>query len=299
MTSNNKPGKSSPARNTTSNRPTPPTRRSARQERLAARQDRRDLRTAGTYGRSGGMPPIVLWSGVAVVIAAIVIVAAVVLTKPPSTSSTTNFNAPTVTTPSDIPANGQTLGNASAPVTLDLYSDFRCTGCGAFVTNMEPKLVTDFVKTGKIKLVYHDFLTIDADGSNASRDAANAALCASDEGKFWQMHDWLFANQSPQESPSAFTIDRLIGIGKAAAVDSDAFETCVNKGTHDSEIAAEQTSAPAGINATPTIFINGKVVNSSLGGNYQPTYDDIAKAIRNATPAASTTAAPSAGASAS
>ncbi len=303
MTSNKKPGNSAPARNTTPNRSMPPSRRSARQERLASRQERRDLRTAGTYGKPGGVPPFLLWSGVAVVIAVVVIVAAFVVTQQPSTSST-SFNVPTVNTPSDIPANGVTLGKAEAPVTLDLYSDFRCSGCGQFVKNMEPRVVKDFVATGKVKLVYHDLLTIDADGSHASRDAANAALCAGDEGKFWPMHDWLFANQSPTESPTAFTTDRLIGIAKAAALDSPAFETCVKQGKHNDEIAAEQKSAPAGVNATPTLFVNGKVVNSSLGAQYQPTYDDIAKAIANATTGSSSSApsgsaAPSAAASAS
>lgn len=296
MTSNKKPGKSSsPAKNTA--QPTP-TRRSARQERLAARAGGRDLRTASTRGGASGSPSIVLWSGIAIVLGLVVIVAAFIVTRPPS-SSPTNFTAPlaNVVTPSDLPANGLTLGKADAPVTLDLYSDFRCTGCGAFVRNLEPKLVSDFVATGKVKLVYHDFMIIDGDGSTASRDAANAARCAADESKFWTYHDWLFANQASNEAASAFTIDRLIGIAKAAGIDSSTFESCVKQGTHNAAAAQDMTSAPAALQAkpsTPTIFVAGTIVTSSLGANYLPTNDDIAKAINAATPASSSSAAPAA-----
>jgi protein-disulfide isomerase len=293
MTSNKKPGKpSSSAKNAAQ----PTTRRSARQERLA-RAGARDLRTAGTRGGTGS-PSIVLWSGIAIVFGLVVIVAAIVLTQKPS-SSPTNFTAPlaNVTTPSDLPVSGLTLGKPDAPVTVDLYSDFRCTGCGSFVKNLEPKLVSDFVAAGKVKLVYHDYMIIDGDGTTASRDAANAARCAADEGKFWTYHDWLFANQAANEAASAFTIDRLIGIGKAAGIDSSTFESCVKQGTHNAEAAADMSSAPAALKAkpsTPTVFVAGKIVTSSLGANYLPTNDDIAKAINEATPASSSPATPAA-----
>ena len=301
MTSKNKPGRpSSPATNT----PQSTSRRSARQERLAARAGGRDLKTAGTRGGSGGSPSILVLSGIAIVVGLVVIVAAILVTGKPSASSTssTNFTAPlsNVVTPTNVTTSGETIGNANAPVTLDLYSDFRCTGCGAFVEKTEAKLITDFVVTGKVKVVYHNFLLIDAMDqqqgiqTTASRDAANAGLCAADEGKFWQYHDWLFANQSSTEDPSAFTIDRLIGIAKAAAIDSSTFESCVKQGTHNADVAKEQTAAPSWINSTPTLVINGNQVKSSLGANYQATYDDIAKAISAATPASSSSATPAA-----
>ncbi len=291
MKPNERPGRSvSPAKTDPKpNRSSQPTQRSARQDRLAARQKRRDARNSGSS--SSGLNPILIWTGVAVVAAIVVIAAAFVLTQTNSPSSG-SYLTPTVTTPTNIASNRQTLGPANAPVTLDLYSDFRCTGCGQFARSQEPQLVSGFVEAGKLKIVYHDFLTIDSiDASQgitttASRDAANAGLCAADEGKFWTYHDWLFANQSPTEDPSAFTIDRLIGIAKAAGVDNAGFESCVQQGTHNSEVAAEQSSAPSGISATPTVFVNGKVVNSSAGPGYQPTYAEIAAAINAALAAA-------------
>jgi hypothetical protein len=67
------------------------------------------------------------------------------------------------------------------------------------------------------------------------------------------MHDWLFANQDPQESPSAFTIARLEAIGKAAGLDTSKFNPCVENGTHLADIAAEKAPSDAGF--TPATYI--------------------------------------------
>jgi protein-disulfide isomerase len=227
---------------------------------------------------------LVFWTGIAVIVGAVAIGAAVVLSRPQSYSGS-DFVRPSVITPSTIPSNGHTLGQPNAPVTLVVYSDFRCTGCAAFYRGQEPQVIDNYVAKGKLKILYQDYTLIDQiDASqglqtSASLDAANAGLCAADENAFWKYHDWLFANQSPTEDPSAFTIDRLIGIAKAAGIDNPTFETCVKDGKHDADVAAEMSAAPSTINATPALYVNGKLVTSSLGGNFQPTYADIAAVI--------------------
>jgi protein-disulfide isomerase len=300
MSSNRQPGRSS-------KQPVPPTtRRSARQERLANRRSKRDLYRASTRGTSGGNS-ILIWTGAAVAIAVVVIGAALLLTQNGSGTPTGTPIAPGIVTPSNIPQNGQTLGAANAPVTLDVYSDFRCSGCFSFYSGAEPKLIANFVAKGTVKLVYHDVLQIDRIATqqgfptNASRDAANAAMCAADEGKFWTYHDWLFSNSDPNEQPEAFSIDRLIEIAKAAGIDNAAFESCVRNGQHNADVVAQDGARPSGVNATPTIFVNGTLVSSSLGSNYQPSYDEIVAAINaalagaspSASASASTTATPS------
>jgi protein-disulfide isomerase len=160
----------------------------------------------------------------------------------------------------------------------------------------EKSLIDTYVATGKARLVWHDYLTIDADGSTASRDAANAAWCAADQGKFWTMYDWLYANQSPVEAASAFTMARLSAIGKAAGLDMTAYQACLDAGTHDAAIAAEQTDKPAQVTATPSIVVNGKFVPGATADSW-PTYSLISAAIEAAL--ASPTPSPSAGASAS
>jgi protein-disulfide isomerase len=232
------------------------------------------------------------------VIVGVLIVAFVMvqqLSKQPPASSTAELVTPGNTTPPTIPFNGRTLGQADAPATVDIYGDFRCSACYYFTeAGTEDQLIANDIATGRAKLVWHDYLTIDQDGSNASRDAANAAWCAADQGKFWTMHDWLYANQSPTEAPDAFTIDRLLKIGQAAGMDMSTFTPCVQNGTHDQEIAAEQSSAPAQVTGTPTVFVNGQLVGAQ---GSVATYDEIKAAIDavvgGTSPAPSTTASPS------
>jgi protein-disulfide isomerase len=188
-----------------------------------------------------------------------VVIVAVLVASNSGSSGSSGLTTPTVFTPANIPSNGRTLGNPDAPVTIDLYGDFRCTSCRKFtIGGTESSIVDDYVASGKAKLVWHDRLIIDElGGGTASRDAANAAWCAADQGKFWVMHDWLYANQSPTEDASAFTMARLSDIGKAAGLDMSKYQPCLDQGTHNSEISADdarvrKTIAPG----TPTVYVD-------------------------------------------
>lgn len=297
----------------TSNRPSgrpssggsvPPTsRRSARQQRLANREANRALARAGTRGGSAGGPggSLLLYSGVAVVIGAVVIVAALLLTnqsnKPKQPFGTPNAPVGSQITPNSIPTNGLTLGNADAKHTIDVYEDFQCPNCWIFTHDIESQLIANYIATGKAKLVYHDFLIIDSNtGGHESLDAANAARCASDQGMFWPYHDWLFANQY-QEASGAFTKDRLKTIGQMAGIkDLTKFNTCVDNGTHDSEIKTEQTQIPAGLTGTPGVIIDG---GTPLGSYDYATIVSALDTALGVTPSPSASASVSAAASVS
>src|SRR5512140_588062 len=211
----------------------------------------------------------------------------------------TGSNAPIITpgqansTPASIPTSGRTLGNPNAPVTIDLYGDFRCSACYTFTEmGTAAQIDNQLIATGKAKLVWHDFTIIDHnDKATASRDAANAAWCAADQNKFWPMHDSLYANQSPTEDASAFTIDRLLKIGQTVAgLDMTAFTTCVQNGTHNAEIAAEQTQLPASVSGpgggTPSVLVNGTKVDA--------TFPAVKAAVDAATPGGSSSSSPAA-----
>ena len=279
----------------------PPTsRRSARQQRLANREASRAITRASTSGSGGGgMSSLILWSVVGVVVAVVVVVGLVLTSQSKTnTSGTPNTPGVLVLTPTTITWNGQTLGNANAPVTIDLYGDFRCSACLVFtLEGTEKNVVDNYVAPGKAKLIWHDFLTIDSPGITSSRDAANAAWCAADQNRFWTMHDWLYANQSADETADSFPKSWLSEIGKAAGMDMTKFQPCLDGGTHNDAIAAEQTSKPAEIKGTPTVLVNGKMVGVANG---VPTYDQIKAAIDGvgASPAPSATVVPSVSASA-
>ena len=260
---------------------TPPDgKTSPKKQRQAGREASRALARAGTRGSSDRVAdPLLLWS-LAFIAVAIVVVAVAVFVSQPSGSSPGAVVAPNVVTPSNIASLGRTLGNSNAPATIDVYGDFRCSACYRFTSDgTEKNLVANYVATGKAKLVWHDLLSIDRfDGGTASRDAANAAWCAADQGKFWVMHDWLYANQGSSEAASAFTLSRLSDIGKAAGLDMSKFQPCLDQGAHDANIAAEAATTPPDATGTPAIFVNGKFVGDP-SANLVPTYDEIAAAI--------------------
>ena len=212
---------------------------------------------------------------------------------------------PTVTTPSDLPSDGRTLGNSNAPVTLDLWGDYRCPACQDFVVQTMPKLISNYVRPGNLKVAYHDLIVVDAQtGSTESRDAADAAdaaRCAADQGKFWAYTDWLFANQSPTESPEWFTSERLGELANRAGLDATTFESCLAGGRHDDEVAAESAAGTAaGAVGVPAFFIDGAQFDPVGGSAGMSTYDYLASvidaAIGRSAPAASAIITPAASA---
>jgi len=292
MTSNRPAGR--PAKNTV-----PPTsRRSARQQRIANREANRALTRASTHGPSGpGRGSLMVWSLAFAVVAVVVIGAAIVLSQSKTNTFSVTPIPPVVVTPTNIPSNDRTLGNPTAPVTVDLYGDFRCTFCFDFTTQgTEKNLIDNYIANGKAKLVWHDYLTIDTPGTTASRDAANAAWCAADQGKFWVMHDWLYVNQSPSEAASAFTVARLSQIAQMAGLDMTKFQPCLDQGTHNSAIADEQTAKPSDVKGTPAVVVNGKLVSDFSYAGIKVAID---AALGLPTPSPSTSASGSATASAS
>jgi protein-disulfide isomerase len=233
-----------------------------------------------------------MYTIIAVAVAAIVIAGAFLLTnQSKATQPVGPLNAPvgSAITPTSVTSNGFTLGNADAKHTIDLYEDFQCPVCRDFTHDVEPQIVSTYVATGKAKIVWHDFLVIDSKvGGTESLDAANAARCANDQGKFWPYHDWLYTNQY-LEGSGAFTKDRLKTIGQLAGIsDLAKFNTCVDSGTHNAEIQAETHPSDAG--GTPSIYVDG---GSVLAGS---DYATISAALDKAL---GVTPSPSAGASAS
>ena len=287
MTSNRPSGRSSSGKSTP-----PTTRRSARQQRLANRQANRALARAGTRGGNDSGGSLLLYTVVAVVIAVAVIGGALYLTgqsKAKAPLGSPYAPVGSAITSASIPSNGLTLGNADAKHTIDLYADFQCPVCRDFTVDTEPQIVATYIQTGMAKLVFHDDLVIDGNtGGTESLDAANAAHCAADQGKFWVMHDWLYANQYGEGS-GAFTKDRLKAIGKMVGLaDVTRFNTCVDQDTHDVEIQAEKI--PAGVTGTPTMVIDNGTPFSP--GDYTTSSTALNKAF-GISPSPSVSASPS------
>ncbi len=148
-----------------------------------------------------------------------------------------------------ITAGAPIRGEANAPVTIVEFSDFHCPFC------RKAQAVLDELRVryaGKIKLVYRDF-PLDNLHPQA-RAAAEASHCALDQGKFWEFHDRLFKIDDASQAA-------LNRIAKEVALDFNAFESCRNSGKYKNIVqASTQEGTNLGISATPTFFINGRIL---------------------------------------
>ena len=149
----------------------------------------------------------------------------------------------------EISINGAPYKGAMAgSVTIVKFEDFQCPYCKA----VQPTFV-DLLKRydGKLKLVHKD-LPLDAIHPQA-RDAAEAARCAGEQGKFWQYHDRLYAH-SPK-----FSVDDLKNYAKETGMDTGNFESCLTSGKFKPAVQKDLSEgAELGLSGTPAFFINGR-----------------------------------------
>lgn len=222
----------------------------AKQTRAQVQQSRRSARQEAER-RAQARRQRLQFLGVAV-IAAIVIVAILIYANRPSGTKTISIDY------ASIPTTGQTLGDPNAPVTVTEYADYQCPFCKQFATEQEANLFNDYVKTGKVKLVFHDFPFIGGNNNdNDSFRAAEASRCALDQGKFWQYHDKLFEEQG-QENSGAFTQDKLVGFAKDLGLNTDTFTQCMTSNKYEQAVAqSRDEAAKAGVTQTPSFGVNG------------------------------------------
>ncbi|HEY3289952.1 MAG TPA: DsbA family protein [Anaerolineae bacterium] len=147
-------------------------------------------------------------------------------------------------------------GAAAATVTLIEYSDFQCPFCKRFHDTILPRIVTDYVTPGKVKLAYKNFAFL----GDESKWAAQGAECAADQGRFWDFHDLLFSRQTG-ENVGTFTKANLLNYARELTFDIPAFQACLN-GDKTLERVQTDTSEgnTLGVRGTPSFVINGKLL---------------------------------------
>jgi protein-disulfide isomerase len=140
-------------------------------------------------------------------------------------------------------------GDANAPVTIIEFSDFQCPYCGTVEPTIE-QVMTDYA--GKVKLYFKNF---PLSFHEFAQKAAEAAECAGDQGKYWEMHDQLFADQS------ALAVSDLKGYAQKLGLDTAKFNSCLDTGAKASVVEADFNDGSAnGVSGTPAFFINGKMI---------------------------------------
>lgn len=157
-------------------------------------------------------------------------------------------------------------GSAAAPVVLIEFSDYQCPFCGRFFKNTYPELDREYIQTGKVKYVFRDY---PLPFHQMAPKASEAANCSGDQGKYWEMHDKLFENQT------ALQVDKLREYAKALGLEMETFNACLDSSKYAGEVQKDLADGQnAGVSGTPTFFLgtseDGKTIQGKSIVGAQP-----------------------------
>jgi len=170
---------------------------------------------------------------------------------------------------------GYVLGSDSAPVRVDEYADFQCPYCGRFAVVTMPDVVERLIRTGRVRWRFHDR---PLEGHAKSLPAHQAAACAGEQGKFWEMHDQLYYNQNAWVE-ARNTEKKLREYAQKIALDLPGYDACVRSNRYLSRLmASARRASEQGINSTPTFVIGTTKVENAIG------YDQLKAVIDSLSP---------------
>ena len=169
------------------------------------------------------------------------------------------------------------LGNADARVLVIEFGDYQCPTCRQFWKEIEPRLKKDYIDTGKVKLVFRDFpLTTHPEAVLA----AEAVNCARDQNKYWEFHDKVFREQY-NKGDDVFRLKPadLKKWAKDIKMEPAAFDQCLDSEKYKGEVMKDKMEGEAaGVQGTPTFFINGRVMGGAQQyPEYRKLIDDLLK----------------------
>ena len=150
------------------------------------------------------------------------------------------------------------MGNPNAPITILEWGDYQCTFCYRFHESSLDIIITEYVNTGKVKIVFKDFPLNGPD----SILAAEASYCANEQGKYWPYHDELYSNWAGERT-GWVNYDSLNKFAKSVDLELEQFSSCLNDHKYQQKILElERFGKDLGIDATPSflIFNNEKII---------------------------------------
>ena len=188
-----------------------------------------------------------------------------------------NSNDSEIVTSTKLIENGSPiLGNPDAPITILEWGDYQCTFCYKFHQNTLEIINEDFIKTGKVKVVFKDYPLNGPD----SKLAAEASYCAQDQEKYWQYHDELYRNWGGERT-GWITREALTEFAETVNLDTGKFNKCLNDNKYESKVnSLYEFGNQIGIDATPSflVFNDRKIIN--IRGNqplevFLKTFDEL------------------------
>lgn len=162
------------------------------------------------------------------------------------------------------------LGDVKAPVTIIEFGDYQCPFCGRFFSQTEPQIKENYVKTGKAKFVYKDLIIIDnfVAGGQESKNAALAANCAGEQGKFWEYHDLLFETEikDGEENNGNLNKNLFLSLARNLKLNEGQFASCFDGKKYLVEVEGDTAEAEASLPqlSTPATFVNKQLVSGAL-----------------------------------
>jgi protein-disulfide isomerase len=175
-------------------------------------------------------------------------------------------------------AQGVTLGDPEAQVTVVEFGDYQCPGCGAFALSVKPQLEGTLVASGEVKFVYYDFPLISIH-PNAFL-AARAARCSGEQDSYWEYHETLFRNQS-RWAAATMPASAFEDYAEEVGMDGAAFEACLNSEKYADVVTANmELGARMQVNGTPTVMVNANGETRTL---FQNDFQTISSVINEMT----------------
>ncbi|MBE2233481.1 MAG: DsbA family protein [Anaerolinea sp.] len=160
--------------------------------------------------------------------------------------------------------NRNVKGSPDAKVVVTEFADFECPACQTYSQGTGKMLEEEYVKTGLVRFEYKHMPLPQHEPS--ATNAAWASECAADQGKFWEMHDYLFQEQGKQGQGSTFTQIRLKAMAQELGLDVNQFDKCLSTQQHAQTVQDDVAEArQLRVNSTPTLYVNGqRVANPSV-----------------------------------
>ena len=169
------------------------------------------------------------------------------------------------------------LGDMNAPLTLVEFGDYQCTFCKKFFHETEESILINYVETGKVKMLFKDFIVVNEDSVNA----ASAAHCANDQKMFWQYHSTLYNNWDGEGTGWASS-EQLHQFASTLGLDMNEFSECMSQSKwKDLVLSSHADGRALGVDATPTFFIIDennevlKIVGSQRYDVFQEVFDSL------------------------
>ena len=169
------------------------------------------------------------------------------------------------------------LGDINAPLTLVEFGDYQCTYCKKFFHETEESILINYVETGKVKMLFKDFIVVNEDSVNA----ASAAHCANDQKMFWQYHSTLYNNWDGEGTGWASS-EQLHQFASTLGLDMNEFSECLSQSKwKDLVLSSHADGRTLGVDATPTFFIIDennevlKIVGSQRYDVFQEVFDSL------------------------